>query len=125
MYKEWSVHTRMHDVFELTKQLKQTIDSLHDLFFREGEPPSINDKAFFLQMKEETSPMYQLLATWEEVALAEVKARNIQVHPHQVNSTVENIELLILHSYYKDIRKRKYMEYYVSSHYVCNQLLDS
>lgn len=115
----------MHNVVTLTKDLKEMIDTLHDLFFREGEKPSINDKDFFLQMKEETAPMYQLLAKWEEDALAEVKARNVQVHPHQVNSTVENIELLILHSYYKDIRKRKYMEYYYSTHYVCNQLLDS
>ncbi len=114
----------MHNVFELTEQLKQTVDTLHDLFFREGERPSMNDKPFFLQMKEETKPMYELLATWEETALAEVKARKIQIHPHQVHSTVENVELLILHSYYKDIRKRTYMEYYFSTHYVCNQLLD-
>lgn len=85
----------------------------------------MNDKPFFLKMKEETSSIYDLLATWEEQCLAEVKLRNLQVHPHQVHATAENIELLILHSYYKDLRKRKYMEYYNSSHYVCNQVLDS
>lgn len=115
----------MHDIFDVTKQLKEIVDQLHDVFLREGDRPEISDKAFFLQMKAETAPMYETLAIWEELALAEVKARNVQVHPHQVNSTVENVELLILHSYYKDLRKRKYMEYYFSTHYVCNQLLDS
>lgn len=115
----------MEDVFQLTKQLKQAIDRLHDIFFREGEAPSMNDKEFFLKMKEETADIYELLAIWEETSLAEVKAKSIVVHPHQINSTSENIELLILHSYYKDLRKRKYMEYYKSSHYVCEQLLES
>lgn len=113
----------MEDIFQLTKKIKHTIDQLSDVFFREGEPPSMNDKTFFLQMKEETASMYELLKQWEEQALQEVKLRNIDVHPHQVHATAENIELLILHSYYKDIRKRRYMEYHNSSHYVCNQVL--
>ncbi len=113
------------NVFQLTKKMKQTIDELHDIFFRDEEAPSLNDKTFFLNMKEETSPMYELLKTWEDLTLKEVKSRTIKVHPHQVHATAENIELLILHSFYKDLRKRRYMEYYNSSHYVCNQILDS
>ncbi|HLR15145.1 MAG TPA: DUF1798 family protein [Bacillota bacterium] len=114
----------MVEVFHLTEQLKQVIDQLHDIFFREEDAPSIHDKDFFLKMKEETAPIYTLLSEWEETCLAEVKLRNVQVHPHQIHATAENIELLILHSYYKDLRKRRYMEYYNSSHYVCNQILD-
>lgn len=106
-----------------TEQLKQYLDILKEKFEENKPPKHISDKEFFLKMKEETSPIYDLLEEWEDAALAFVKNRQINVHPHQIISTKENMELILLHSYYIDVRRRKYMEINQSSHYIFDQIL--
>jgi len=107
-----------------TKQLKKYLDILKHKFEENNPPEHISDKDFFLKMKEETAPIYALLEEWEEEALTFVKNRLVNVHPQQIISTKENIELIILHSYYIDARKRRYMELNQSSHYIFNQILN-
>ena|SRR5690625_2831051 len=106
-----------------TKQLKKHLDILKEKFEENNPPKHISDKEFFLNMKEETAPIYELLDNWEEKALAFVKNKHVNVHPHQIISTKENIELILLHSYYIDARKRRYMELNQSSHYIFDQIL--
>lgn len=67
--------------------------------------------------------MYQLLQEWHQAAADFVQQREISVHPQQVQSTEENVHLIILHSYYIDIRSERYMDYLQSIGYVI-QLLD-
>lgn len=106
-----------------TELLLKHLMHLHE-FFEEGKPPeNIRDKAFFLQVKEEVTPIYELVEEWEEQALQAVKNREVNLHPAQINSTKENMDLLIMHSYYKDIRKRRYMEYYKSIRYIFEQII--
>lgn len=106
-----------------TKLLKEHLDQLQKIYEANQPPAHMNDKQFFLEMKECTQPIYDLLEEWEEAALASVKLRKVNVHPHQIVSTKENMELLILHSYYVDARKKRYMELNQSSHYIFDQLL--
>lgn len=106
-----------------TEQLKNHLDFLLDKYESNDPPKSMNDKPFFLEMKEKTAPIYDLLESWEDLALKMVKERKVSLHPHQVISTKENIELLLLHSFYIDAKHRRYMELNQSSHYILNQLL--
>src|SRR5690625_3656037 len=101
-----------------TEQLKNYLDHLQKKFEENNPPEHISDKKFFLKMKEETSPIFELLNLWEENALAFVKNKEVNVHPQQIISTKENVELIIMHSFYIDIRKRQYMEINKSSHYI-------
>ncbi|MFC2948340.1 DUF1798 family protein [Virgibacillus sediminis] len=106
-----------------TRQLKQHLDRLKARFETEQPPDNKKDKDFFFKVKEETTPIYSILEEWEEKSLDLVKNRKADVHPHQVTSTRENMELLLLHSYYIDVRRKRYMELYKSIHYVFDQLL--
>lgn len=106
-----------------TKQLKLFLDELKKIYEKNSPPENISDKSFFLKMKEETKVIYELLEKWEKNALAFVKNKVVNVHPHQVISTKENVELLILHSYYVDARRKRYMELNHSCHYILDQLL--
>lgn len=106
-----------------TELLKGHLDQLKEMYEANEPPESMNDKHFFLHMKESTQPIYDLLEEWEEEALAFVKKRKVNVHPHQIASTRENMELLILHSYYVDARRKRYMELNHSCHYIFDQLL--
>lgn len=106
-----------------TKKLKHYLHSLKEKFENNQPPKSVNDMEFFLKMKKETAPIYDLLEKWEDTTLHLIKKRKLNVHPHQIKSTKENMELLILHSYYVDARRRRYMELNHSCIYIFDQLL--
>jgi len=106
-----------------TYKLMEELDTLKEYYLSHEPPDSKNDKHFFLMVKKQTKATYQLLEDWEEVALRLVKERKVNVHPQQITSTRENMELLLLHSYYVDVKRKRYMEMNHSILYVFNQLL--
>lgn len=111
------------DLLQLTKQLKLHLDQLKQIYEENKPPESRKDKAFFLYVKENTTPIYKQLAEWESNTLQMVKDRQVNLHPHQVASTRENYELLLMHSYYIDVRRKRYMELNHSIHYIFDQLI--
>lgn len=115
----------MIELIRQTEQLKQYLDALQVRYEENSPPENLRDKSFFLMMKGDTKAIYELLESWEINALQVVKEQQINVHPHQIRSTKENMELLILHSYYVDARRKRYMELNHSSHYIFDQLLRS
>lgn len=112
------------EIKEQTKQLKENLDDLKKVFDRNQPPASFNDKVFFQMVKNETSPIYDLLNEWEKNVLALIEQRQLNVHPQQIISTKENFELLLMHSYYIDCRRRRYMELNQSIHYILDQILN-
>ncbi|GGC87591.1 hypothetical protein GCM10007216_17900 [Thalassobacillus devorans] len=113
----------MKDLVELTEKVKDMIDELSMQYERITEPIDKNDHDFFQKVKTETEPMFQLNDKWREAAENFVKNKQVNVHPNQVKSTHENVELLILHSYYIDVKKKRYNELNHSVHYVMDMLL--
>ncbi|MGM8211585.1 DUF1798 family protein [Virgibacillus sp. W0430] len=107
-----------------TKQLIKELDALKIRYDNGLKPQDKNDKQFFLYVKKETNPIYLLLEQWQELSLQAIKQRKVNVHPHQIVSTKENMELLLLHSYYIDARRKRYMELNKSCNYIFNQLLN-
>ncbi|ALX47929.1 DUF1798 family protein [Lentibacillus amyloliquefaciens] len=108
---------------EQTIQLKEELERLKNIYEENNPPESKKDKDFFEMMKVQTAPIYDLLAEWEENTLKIVKERRVNVHPQQVTSTRENMELLLLNSYYVDVKRRRYMELDHSIHFIFDQLL--
>ncbi|SFD76783.1 protein of unknown function [Lentibacillus persicus] len=106
-----------------TVQLMEELERLKNIFEENNPPESKKDKEFFEMVKKETAPIYELLAKWEENTLKVVKERKVNVHPQQVTSTRENMELLLLNSYYVDVKRRRYMELNHSIHFILHQLL--
>ncbi|MGP4075287.1 YppE family protein [Halobacillus sp. K22] len=107
-----------------TKDLKQLIDQLHIQFLETEGPVDKKNHAFFKKVKEETSPMFELNSRWSEEAEEYVKNRRASVHPNQIKSTNENIEMIILHSYYVDVHRKRFKELYQSVHYVLDMILN-
>ncbi|MFP7253106.1 DUF1798 family protein [Terribacillus goriensis] len=105
------------------KQLSDLMARLKERFLTHEPPSEKHDKAFFEMVKKETEPMYLLLRKWHQAAEEFVQQREVSVHPQQVQSTEENVHLIILHSYYIDIKSERYMDYHQSIGYVI-QLLD-
>ncbi|MFD1413829.1 YppE family protein [Oceanobacillus jeddahense] len=108
-----------------TEKLNQYLETLRERFDNSEAPSDRKDRDFFNLVKEETAPIYDLLETWEKDASAAVKERKASVHPNQIQSTRENMELLLMHSYYLDVRRKRYIELYTSIRYVFDLLLDT
>lgn len=113
----------MKNILDTTISLKESLDLLKDKFEVADPPKSHNDRAYFLEMKEDTEPIYFDLQEWQTLALEASQKREIPIYPNQIIATVENYELIIVHSYYLDIRRRKFMEYYNSCMYVFHQVI--
>ena len=113
----------MKNILTTTISLRETLDILKNNFEVADPPKSHNDRAYFLEMKKETEPIYFALQDWQAFALEASQKREIPIYPNQIIATVENYELIIVHSYYLDIRRRKFMEYYNSCMYVFHQVI--
>lgn len=100
------------------------MNKLKDIFETNKKPENINDQHFFKTVKDETQEIFKLLVSWEVAAKDFVERKSTKVFSPQITATKENIEVLILHSYYKDLRKRLYMERYHSVLYVLENLLE-
>ncbi|MBM7569866.1 DUF1798 family protein [Aquibacillus albus] len=107
-----------------TRDLKRILEELKAHYLENEKPEDKRDKAFFEFVKHKTTPVYERLKKWEDEALEFVKNREVHVHPQQIASTKENMELLLLHSYYIDVKRKRYMELNQSVHYVLDILLN-
>lgn len=112
-------------LINLTTQLQQATHELKDKFLESTPPEDARDSEFFQKVKSETDPLFKLAERWEEEALAAVKERKILVHPQQVEATRENFELILLHSYYIDVKEKRFMEFVQAIDYVCDQVRHS
>lgn len=87
------------------------------------KPENKRDPDFFNFVKEETAKPFELIEEWGSKALLFVKNKEVSVHPQQIESTQDNLRLVLLHSYYIDARQRRYMNLHNSIKYVAEQLL--
>lgn len=113
----------MSDLKQVTETLKSSLIRLKERYEQSSPPKNRKDRDFFNMVKQETDPLYQLLDEWEDIALASVKERKVGIHPQQVVSTKENMELLLMHSYFIDTRHTRYMDLYQSVLFIFDQVL--
>lgn len=107
-------------------KVKEELDQLKDLYIQSEKPADRKDRELFEKVKVESKPLFELNEKWANLAEQYTySVENSIVYPLQINNTKENFELVILHSYYIDVPKKRYMELYNSIHYVLDQLLDS
>lgn len=111
------------EVKQLTLELKKDFERLRDRYEISEKPEDKRSREFFLLVKEETTPVYNKIQAWEESASLFVKQRKVKVHPQQIASTKDNMELLLLNSYYLDAKRKRYMDLYQSIMYVFDGLL--
>jgi hypothetical protein len=113
----------MEELKKQTITLREHLLRLKERYETTPAPRNRRDRDFFEMVKTETEPIYELLEAWEKKALEKVKERKVSVHPHQVASTKENMELVLMHSYFMDAREKRYMELYKSILFIFDQLL--
>ncbi|WP_277677955.1 DUF1798 family protein [Gracilibacillus dipsosauri] len=102
--------------------LEEILSDLKEHYLANEKPENKRDPEFFQYVKEQTNPVFKEIEQWYQKAKAFVQNRSVSVHPQQIESTAENLRLLLLHSYYMDARKKRYMELFQSVTYVFDML---
>ncbi|WP_093133226.1 DUF1798 family protein [Salinibacillus kushneri] len=90
--------------------------------YEAGNKVDRKDLDEFERVKEETAPIFELITEWEQEVTENMA--NLNVMPNQVENTKDNMELLLLHSYYIDVRRKRFMELYHSIDYIMNRILN-
>lgn len=106
----------MNKINELTDQLLIALEEGQNRFLNQEKPHT--DRAFFNMVKKEADPVFQLLDEWVQEATSQINDRTLDLHPQQIDATKENMESFVLHSFYQDTRKRRFMEIYKSCYYI-------
>lgn len=97
------------EIKKRTQSLIQYTDVLENKFNDPAIEPE-NTSEFFNFVKSETEPIFVLVKEWERL-LAEESAQDRMIIPENIIlSTKDNMTALIMHSFYKDVRRRRYME---------------
>ncbi len=104
------------------EELEKELVRLKEYYLTHERPENKRDPDFFAFVKENTEPVFETVDQWYGEALNFVKDRDVHVHPQQIESTEENIKLLLLHSYYVDVKRKRYMELHQSVIYVFDLL---
>ncbi|SEN44351.1 protein of unknown function [Amphibacillus marinus] len=105
-------------LMEITIQLEAAKDILKQHFLTSEQPEEKKDPVFFDFVKKKTEPLFDQIECWEEEALRLAKNREISVHPQLIQSTRENFELILMHSFYIDVKLQRYMELHQAIDYV-------
>jgi len=112
----------MKDLYFYTEKLLEEVNQCQDRFLS-GDKPEKN-REFFNAIRKEADETFNLLDGWVKQATVLVEQKEIKVlHLQQIEATKENVESLVLHSYYKDTRKRRFIEIYKSCYYIFAQVL--
>lgn len=107
----------------LTEKLKTELNLLHETYDKNVQVQRKRDREFFEYVKQQSIPSFNLIEKWYELTLNILRHDHLPVYEEQVGATKQNFEMLILHSYYGDVRKRRYVEMNRSCLYVFDQLL--
>ncbi|GEM01434.1 protein of unknown function [Halolactibacillus halophilus] len=92
----------------------ETIDRIKQTCFiryqKKTPPAQLNDREAFNVIKQEVTPQFQLLEQWEDTLLTDIQTHTLSIHPTLVQSTRENMELIIMHSFYHDADIKRFNE---------------
>ncbi|WP_343782660.1 DUF1798 family protein [Alkalibacillus silvisoli] len=112
----------MQEFMQLTTDLRNNV--LEDCLRRYEHGRKFDRKNYddFNYIKHETLPQFEKIEKWEEDANTVVHM--IALFPNQIKNTKDNLEIMILHSYFHDVRKKRFMELYQSVMYNLDLILN-
>jgi len=105
-------------LLELLQESKQRFESFQ-------EKPEKTEAYFYDQVKPNFEMMKDKSNVWEQLALEWIKEKKPKyIHPSQIESAMENVEQVVLQSFYKDINKQRFNNLHHSVEYLLNNIMD-
>ncbi|MBO8154994.1 MAG: DUF1798 family protein [Bacillaceae bacterium] len=107
-------------IYEIMERLEMDLLKEGLKRYEQSVPADRNDREAFVNIKQETEPVFQLIENWETAVSHLID--ELPIYPNQAANTKDNMELFLMHSYYHDVPKKRFMELYHSILYVFNQI---
>lgn len=112
------------NLISTSKDLLQQINESKDRFEKIIQKPEKTEALFYNEVR----PAFELVMNqankWKPLAEAWVKNRKPKyIHLSQIESTIENIEQIVLQSFYKDINKQRFHNLHHSVEYIIKSIL--
>ncbi|TXC93247.1 DUF1798 family protein [Metabacillus litoralis] len=107
-----------------SRELFLILDDCKKRFESINQKPEKTEELFYQDVK----PMFELaldkVQMWKPLAEEWVKMNKPKyIHSAQIDSTIDNIEQIVLQSFYKDINKQRFHNLYNSVEYVLSSIL--
>lgn len=107
-----------------SKVLLQLIDDCKVRFELINQKPEKTEARFYNEVK----PTFELVMNhanaWKPLAQAWVKKQKPKyIHLSQIESTIDNIEQVVLQSFYKDVNNQRFHNLHHSVEYIVNSIL--
>lgn len=112
----------MENVKEMTEELLSYLYKWQEVY-EKSEKPEQNNADFFKKVQAAITPAYDLIDQWEVATKKLIQTKKITIFPQQIDATVKSMRAIALHTYYIDVRKRRYMDIHKSCEYVFQLLL--
>lgn len=116
--------SNIQDIVSLTKDLLEKIEA-SILRLKSIKEMEEYDPDFFGEVKPYADKVHITLDTWRELTLEWIKEEKPKyLYQLQIDTAIENIELLVVQSFYKDTREKRAKEMYQSIVYTLTAILD-
>ena len=107
-----------------SKELLQHLNKCKERFESVSTKPEKTEALFYDEVKPTFEKVMNQAIVWKPLAEAWVKEQRPKyVHLPQIESTLENIEQVVLQSFYKDVNKQRFHNLHHSVEYIVNSIL--
>lgn len=110
---------------KLTQTLQQyTNDALHRLEMVKNSEKTV-EFDFFQDVKPFCDLVKSTADKWKALCLVWIENEHPKhIHPPQINSICDNLNLLSVQSFYKDTKEKRFKEMYYAVHYLLENMLE-
>ncbi|MCM3652076.1 DUF1798 family protein [Metabacillus litoralis] len=107
-----------------SKELLQLLTNCKERFELVNTKPEKTEALFYDEVKPTFEKIMNQANAWKPLAEAWVKEQKPKyVHLSQIESTLDNIEQVVLQSFYKDVNKQRFHNLHHSVEYIVNSIL--
>ena len=107
-----------------SKQLLELMDDCKARFEGRNQKPEKTESLFYNEVRPMYESVMNLAKNWKPLAEAWlVENKPKYIHKAQIESTIENIEQVVLQSFYKDINNQRFHNLHHSVEYIITSIL--
>ncbi|MGM0873950.1 MAG: DUF1798 family protein [Bacillota bacterium] len=107
-----------------SKELLQLMDDCKVRFELINQKPEKTEALFFNEVKPTFELVMNHVKAWKPLAEEWIKEQKPKyIHLSQIESTIDNIEQVIMQSFYKDVNNQRFHNLHHSVEYIINSIL--
>jgi hypothetical protein len=112
------------ELIMFSRELLQLLDDCKVRFEKIKQKPEKTESLFYNEVKPAFEMVMNQATKWKPLAEAWVKEHKPKyIHLSQIESTIDNIEQIVLQSFYKDVNNQRFHNLHNSVEYIIDSIL--